>query len=1243
MRLHRLHIAGFKSFSDRAELAFDHGVTAIVGPNGCGKSNVADAIVWVLGEQSARSLRGERMEDVIFNGSDARKPQSTAEVTLRLSGVTPGAARPPAGLPEPPDGDDGIERPLLGLGGARDVELTRRLYRSGESEYLINGELCRLRDIHDLLMDTGLGAKAYAIIEQGKIGQILSTRPADRRQIIEEAAGVTKYKARRHAAELKLEASQQNLTRIDDIVFEVERQRNALVRQAAKARRYKRLRDQLRRWEKVLAARRYAALEAEILASRARLEQRRADEAARAGRLAALELDLTRTRIELSEAESAVTASREAVHAGELEIDRVQTQEALNRQQHEALGARAVEIAAERESLLARREPARLALDEARLALERSDTERDRAMTALSAAADGHLAAQRDLTTLEARVEAARGSVYTAMSTVTALRHAVESAGVARDRVTDGIARLEAEQEDLRVEQERAAGALAAARAELRRAHGEIESTRAARRAGESDLASARIEHEWRARDVRAREHEMAAITARLKSLEELDAARAGYADAARLVLAETGGPVRHAGSVADYLEVSESHDRAVEALLGDLLQHVVVADHGQAVLALDLIRSRQAGRCGFLVTGPEPADVPEPARTGPPIEGLEPLTAAVRVTGPYRATIRLAIGDAWIAPTLDAAIEAAPQTTAPIVTLAGEVVRGRHQVTGGGRAESKGILATKREIKHLRDRAAAGQVDLERLAADVASLESAIAAANTSVAGLVTDEHRQEKTLVGIEAQLQRAADDVDRLSARMELVSSERQRAEDERRAIESRQQEARHAIGITEEERRIADEQLAGAQQRLAEARDEVAVLERIASDARATSAVLVERAAAAGLEVARLEEAAAELETRLAARRAELDQIEERRGALDVALEAGERQLDGLFGSLDVLKREVLTGEERLARLREAADGQESGIRDARKAVDEVRQQVAEIDIALARFESDLAHLAATTVETLQCTLDEVMDEVRALEVAGALPAVAPLAGPEDADEEDSAASQAAGDGEADVPPADGGRRPAPSTPEEAIADLKQKIDRLGPVNMMAIEQFDELDQRLTFMTAQRRDLVESIAATGEAIRRIDETSRSRFREAFEAITLNFQESFRTLFGGGQAGLTLLDEQDVLESGIEIVAQPPGKRLQNVQLLSGGEKALAAIALMFAIFRYKPSPFCVLDEIDAPLDDANIGRFVDVLRQMQDETQFILITHNRKTMEIADRLYGVTMEEPGVSKLISVRLN
>jgi chromosome segregation protein len=398
-------------------------------------------------------------------------------------------------------------------------------------------------------------------------------------------------------------------------------------------------------------------------------------------------------------------------------------------------------------------------------------------------------------------------------------------------------------------------------------------------------------------------------------------------------------------------------------------------------------------------------------------------------------------------------------------------------------------------------------------------------------------------------------------------------------------------------------------------------------------------MVERAAGLAGEVRRLEEAAAELDSRAASLASDLESTRRRVADLSMAIVAGETQLDADVSTLEALRKDVQHADEAVSALRLGTDEHDASLKVARGALEAIRSVVAELDVARATAESDLAHLATSCLDTVQATLDEVRAEVDELEQAGELTPDARVICAEEPEDTDDGAGLKTDD----FSPALEEAQQKALSAEEAITALRAKIDRLGPVNMMAIEQFDELETRHAFLTKERKDLVDSIAQTSEAIKRIDETTRQRFSDAFAAINLNFQETFSTLFGGGRAGLTLLDETDPLESGIEIIAQPPGKRLQSVQLLSGGEKALTAIALMFGMFKYKPSPFCLLDEIDAPLDDANIGRFVDMLRGMQQHTQFIVITHNRKTMEIADRLYGVTMEEPGVSKLISVQLN
>jgi chromosome segregation protein len=1264
MRLERLEIAGFKSFSDRSELAFDRGVTAIVGPNGCGKSNVADAITWVLGEQSAKSLRGERMEDVIFSGSDARKPTATAEVRLRLAGVTSvpseGAGngnghgaylpaeptdQPPGDATGPLDGDDRAA-PAAFTPVGRDVELIRRLYRSGESEYLIDGEHCRLKDIHELLMDTGLGAKAYAIIEQGKIGMILSSRPTDRRQLIEEAAGITKYKARRRSAELKLDAAQQNLTRIDDIVFEVEKQRGSLKRQAAKARRYQRLRDELRRWEKVLFARRYRELAAAIEATRRRLADAREREQLAAARLAETEAALGMLRIEVAEADGHATSVRDRTHAHELEIRRTEQQVELNRQQIGALGARVAEIEQELAGLEARREPQQAEVAARREAAALAEEARTAAAGHLTAQNEAYQLAAREIEGLESDVETARREVFGAISQATALQNAIDNAMAARERAEEALSRLDVEETDLRVESQQLAEARLAADEGLAGALAALSRARDTRAGLDAELTRERAAHASLDQALRGREHDLAALSARLTSLEELEAARAGFTEAARVVLAEANGSVQQHGAVADWLDVDRRYERAVEALAGDLLQHVVVPSHAHATSGLQLLREQEAGRCGFLVLA-DP--VPERARLAE-LPGLRRIAEVARGTGPYAGTIDGLLPRGYVADSFEAAVAAARATGATVATLEGDLVRGSHIVVGGGRHEGRGILAAKGEIRELRTRITAEREQVAGLVAELAAAASTVAGISDAIQTTGAELHEHEKAIVGLEAAVARTREDAARLERKGETLTAERRRADEEIGRLDERHAEARESIVSLEVRKGEAESGFDAAQQRLVAAREQVGALSHRAAEARASHAALVERATAVAADVVRLEEAARELLDRLESRTAEKVQKLEERAALDVATSDALSTLDRAVAELDVLRQEVRAAEEAASVLRTTVDAEEGRVKAARADLDTVRSIAAELEIARATSQSDLGHLQATCEEAVHASLPEVLAEVDELERNGAaVPDTRALEVGGDAEEvedlEESEPRFAPVDGGgaaaavAEAPPAP----PRVITAEDAIAGLREKIDRLGPVNMMAIEQFDELEARHEFLTTQRRDLVDSIAATNEAIKRIDETSKVRFHEAFEAINRNFQETFSTLFGGGRAGITLLDETDPLESGIDIVASPPGKRLQSVQLLSGGEKALTAIALMFAIFKFKPSPFCLLDEIDAPLDDANIGRFVEMLKGLLHHTQFILITHNRKTMEIADRLYGVTMEEPGVSKLISVHLN
>ncbi len=1293
MRLNHLEIAGFKSFAERAALAFDDGVTAIVGPNGCGKSNVIDAITWVLGEQSARSLRGERMEDVIFSGSDARRPTAAAEVRIQLSEVTAALANcghgasprssevgpsngngqvngnghgHPAGVP--PVSAPAIAAPALleqadleemqdvGLAGpsvSRDVEVARRLYRSGESEYLIDGRVCRLRDIQDLLMDSGLGVKAYAVIEQGRIGQILGARPAERRQLLEEAAGVTKYKARRRTAELKLEAAQQNLTRVDDIVFEVEKQRGALKRQAAKARRYRRLRDELRRWQKVFFARRSWVLGAAIETAARRLDEATTGERGADAALAGLESSRERLRLELAETDQAATAIRETAHRRELDIERRQQQIDFDKRRAAELATALEEGGAALASLTARRAPVGAELAAQRKAHDRCVVDRDATLQRLRDAERATAEGQQAIERREGDVEAARSEMFAAVNAAAALQNVIDNAAAAQRRNAESGAKIDAEAADLATEAERLrreCGAAAAARDQGRERLGAV---RADRRERVAELESARNAIESRMRDLREREQRVTVMQARVESLEELEAGRAAYGEAAREVLA-AGSGVAHHGSVADHLEVERSDEPAVESCLADLLQDVVVPSRDAALAGVALVASGDVGRCGFVVV----AETPAPDAATPPHPALRALTDVVEVTGAGAAAVRGLLQRRWVAPSIEEATAAARTTEDPVATPAGVVVRGRHRLAGGGRPGAGGLLAPKREIRELRERIAAESEAVDRLGREIAEAKAEAARVEQALGALQGDEHALEKQLVGLDMQLTRIDEERIRVTDRQRLVDTERGQLMEERAALDAREAEAHEAVERLGAEQRAADDRFMEAERRLHDARESVETLGQDTAGTKARHAAMSERAAALASDVRRLEEQADELRERIAQCEAENERaVADRRRTLE-EVAGSEQQLDTDVAAFEALRREIAQVDEQAAGLRQRTASQEEKVRAARQALEHARAEVGKQKVALATADADLAHLTESCTVALQASPDDIRAEVEALEAQGPIkPDRALLGTPAAADASPGDEIDAAGGGpgersaagasdgaDAGGDDADGGETAgSPPVDAEVIVDLlRAKVDRLGAVNMMAIDQFDELEERHDFLTAQRQDLIDSIAATGDAVKRIDATTRARFQEAFTVVNKHFQLTFETLFGGGRAELVLLDESDVLESGIDIAAQPPGKRLQSIQLLSGGEKALTAMALMFAIFKYRPSPFCLLDEIDAPLDDVNIGRFVDMLRGLQDRTQFVLVTHNRKTMEIADRLYGITMEEPGVSRLISVNM-
>ena len=984
--------------------------------------------------------------------------------------------------------------------------------------------------------------------------------------------------------------------------------------------------------------------------ARRRLDAARAREQAAAAQLALVESERERCRIELAEAESGATRAREAAHVRELAVERRQQQITFDTQQANTLGDTLAEMQRDLEDLQARRGPARRELDAHVVDAERCGTERDEVGGTVQAKEAALAEAQHALDGLEGDVEAARSEVFAAINAATALRHAVEHAAAGQTRLADTLAKLDAEAGDVTVETQTVAAAGERALAAERATRETLERVRVACADRDAELGSLRVEREAHARDLREREHELAGYTGRLTSLRDLEATRAGYSDAARLLLSESGSGVRHLGSVADHLEVEPGRERAVEACLGDLLQYVVVGSQADAEAGLALVRRHGAGRAGFLIVETSEGSRPPAA---PPDAGLVSVADVVRVEGDGAAAIRAALENRWLAGSFDEAVRAGRRTTAPIATPDGDVFHGAALVDGGAKGEALGILAIKREIKALDEKIEAEHEAVRRLTAEHVEMVAASGRAETALTAFQQERHQQEKVMLGHELQLASLGEEAERLARTLHVIETERRIAGEERNGLEARRTEAQASIERLEAEQRVADERFMSSQRSVLDARESIDALGNELAETKAAHAALVERASALEASALRLELASQELASRLERRTIDHTRTRTARAALIASVAASTQQLDADVTGLATLRQDVRETDEQMFRLRAQLETQDGEVGITRGGLEEIRAEVSELDIARVTAERDLAHLEETCRDTLQLTLDDVLAAVAALEREGAiipdaeLMAAESVEGPSDQDA--AAADQAVRELDADTDV--GARETAPSgmsaattgpvTAEDMVVALKGKIERLGPVNMMAIEEFDDLDERYEFLTTQRDDLVESIRATGDAIARINRTTGERFRAAFTAINTHFQETFSTLFGGGRAGLVLLDESD-LESGIDIIAQPPGKRLQSIQLLSGGEKALSAMALMFAIFKYKPSPFCLLDEIDAPLDEANIGRFVEMLRGMQSDTQFILVTHNRKTMEIADRLYGVTMEEPGVSKLISVQL-
>jgi chromosome segregation protein len=1271
LKLKRLQILGFKSFCDRTELKFHgEGIAAIIGPNGCGKSNIADAISWVLGEQSAKSLRGSRMEDVIFSGTRDRNPTGMAEVSLTLIDpeVYAGAdASEPTQIDiqnDIPTGQEDWDEAELRARATADTEqaveeaqpgraeeidgavvstaeaseaapagpqvvlkirrrkfnqqqshageimVTRRLFRSGDSEYLLNGKLCRLRDIQELFMGTGLGPESYALIEQGRIGQILSSRPTDRRAVIEEAAGITKFKTKKRLAEARLEEAKLNLNRVNDIFEEVTRQMNSLKRQASKAERYARLRDEMRAKLRVVLASKFMQMDQESVSLDAHINQLGEEIRYQGEGVQQLEAEHSERTQRGYSIETELRQNRERINQIAIEVDRGHARRRTNEERCTELTMRTAAADAEHAQAMGRLIALEQERDGHQQVLDSATADLAAAQQELSISQQETADAASALAILEMEQESSRAGILEAVGAASNLRNQLTQsqerlAGVDREeqRLRTEIA-IAVEQSEafggqrgqLQLEFESVVQRASGLVAEITNLRSTIESKRRDESETKSYLDSLRSEY--------------ASALGKKGSLEAVIAEH-GYSTESVRRLFQSGalqGGHAPAGVLADFLEVDPRYEQVVEDFLRDELNYVVVKSWDAADEGLRLLRADVDGRATFLVH-PEDSQakfsfvVDESLRHTPSSASVVPLKSSIRVLNGFGKSLEMILpklGNGFIVP--DSAVGRELALSNPDAFFLSQSGECFHNVTvTGGKQRSEGPLSMKRELRDVLRLLDELEQALREKEVRALSLGREIKDLTCLLDRLEDEKREAEKLAMTSGHMLSQLNTELGRVRERLEVSEGELRRLAGERQEQEDLIASRSAELGAIEERREQLELQTAGGQERLAGLRTRRDSAAEVASQRASRAAALEERHRSSATLVERIEALVGEMRERadalssqiddagaeIARRQAENIQLAEQLAELESERNAGEAR-DGLV---------QFESEQVRARLAEI----DELLRNTRQQLDQARDRRGELSATAAKLQSDLQHLADTCLNDLGVERPVLMADTTIVMVAGEELAVE----------------------------------------DHAQREMRARLDGMGPVNMMALEEYKETSERHQFLETQRKDLLDSIENTTATIKEIDQISRQKFEEAFGKINENFGATFRKLFGGGHAFMRLTDEENSAESGIDVVASPPGKKLQNVLLLSGGEKALTALSLLVGIFQYQPAPFCILDEVDAPLDEANIGRFTELVREMSVKTQFVLITHSKKTMSIAPVMYGVTMQEPGVSKLVSVR--
>jgi chromosome segregation protein len=1090
-----------------------------------------------------------------------------------------------------------------------EVVVSRRLYRSGQSEYLINGRVGRLRDIQEMFMGVGLGPDSYAIIEQGRIGLILSTKPMERRAIIEEAAGVTKFKTKKRLAEAKLESSKVNLSRVNDIVVEVEKQLGSLKRQAAKARRYSEIRDQMRGIVRQMLAGKARELEAEAERVAKLLEELTASETTRATAIQQQEGEHDRLNQRIYELDAELRQNQNVLNLTALEVDRSENRITFNRQRSEELAGRHTQVSVEMEQAAAQaaESETRSAAQIQAVTFLREEsgllTARVEELTKLAESRSTQIAES------EARIQTLRRSAAEAGESLLRLHGEQKQAEEALVHQAEALRKLETSEHELLESSIRVRDDAERAAHDFEAASGQLSSLKKAAAEMQAKISTLREQREGASKQADTLRDSVVALRARHSTLTQILNDRSYTADAVQKLFAanERGGGegFRAVGVLADYAEVEEHHEAAIEQYLRDELEYVVVETYDHARAGVSMLRDEVGGRATFFVDSLRNLKLSEYepianfrledgviSRLDKLVEFRDPLGKAAKQFLPRLRSAYLT-DDAAAAEKL-----ARDNPQFAFVTPDGTCYQGR--MVTGGRADEAGPLGMKRELRALDAEVAGLEKEMAEKQAALETIAFELQATEKSLEELNAQQREAERGVISATHQHNHMQGELARLGLELTVCQNELFRIRQDVENARQRAERAKnlHATAVlTRDEAEAESVRLSEA---LTQLRGSIQTEQNEVASARAELAALTERLTAAEALATRLTEERAELVRREAAFRQQLMSIADETSALAMQSQEHARQLEGLRGEklrLEVRQREF---EQEWDSARTRVTQMEDHLRMGRQSLQELREQRSHAEIDRAKNDSDREHLRETCMTEVNAQPEDLIATETAF-MSGEELALA----------------------------------------ETNYREMKQRIDSMGPVNMMALEEFNECDQRFTFLTRERDDLLQSIADTQQAITELDLATREKFEHAFHAINKSFSEAFTTIFGGGLAEMRLTEPDSSGDAGIDIVASPPGKRMQNILLLSGGEKAMTALALLIAIFRYQPSPFCILDEVDAPLDEANVGRFTRLIGEMSDQTQFIIVTHNRRTMEMGSVLYGVTMQEPGVSKLVSVR--